>query len=94
MSELLVMFVLELADALLLLPVGSLTCNWSTATETLTGNVWVEGVVQVIDQLMPLTDAAVDADSDVFCTVCGFADDVVQSPGRLSVNAASAFVGL
>jgi hypothetical protein len=93
MSELPVMFVLELPLALLLLPIGSLTCNWSIATEAVMAKVWLDGVVQVTDQLAPLTGVAVEVGSDVFWMVCGLAEPVVQSAGRLSVKAVSAFAG-
>jgi hypothetical protein len=93
MSDVAVMPVLEMPLALLLPPIGSLTWGWSTATEALTGKVWLEGVEQVTDQVTPFTGVAVDVGSEVFSTVCGFAEEVVQSDGRLSVNVVSAFVG-
>jgi hypothetical protein len=92
-SAVAVMFVLELPLALLFPLFGSLTCNWSTATPAVIANVWLEGVVQVTDQLAPLTFVAADVASDVSWIVCGFAEPVVQSPGRLSVNVVSAFTG-
>jgi len=96
MSDVAVMFVLELPPALLLPLAGSLTCSWSAATDAVTEKLWLEGPVQVTDQVSGLagTVTAVEAASDVSCTVCGFADDVVQSAGMLSVNVVSAFVGL
>jgi hypothetical protein len=80
-----------------LLPdVGSVTCSWSTVAVAVTEIVWLDGFVHVTDQVNGLagTVAAIDVTSDVFCTVCGFADEVVQSPGRLRVNSVSTFVGL
>jgi len=50
-------------------------------------------VVQVTDQDAPLTVVAAETGSDVSCTVCGLAEDVVQSPGRLRVNVVSTFAG-
>jgi hypothetical protein len=81
--------------ALLLPEFGSLTCNWSAAIDAVTEKLWFEAPVQITDQLAGLagTVVATDADSDVFCTVVGFVDDVVQSPGMLRVNVVSAFVG-
>ena len=94
-SDELVMFVEELPPAPLFAPLGSLTWSWSMAAEALTGKVWLDGVEQVTDQVSGLagTVAAMEVASDVFWTVCGFADDVVQSPGRLSVKVVSEFVG-
>jgi hypothetical protein len=93
MSDVAVMPVLEMPLALLLPPIGSLTWSCSTATEALTGKVWLEGVEQLTDQVTPFTGLAVDVGSEVFSTACGFAEEVVQSDGRLSVNVVSAFVG-
>jgi len=60
-----------------------------------TESVWLEGSVQVTDQLSGLagTVVAVEVASDVFWTVCGFVDEVVQSVGRLRVKVVSTFVG-
>jgi hypothetical protein len=93
MSEVAVTLVLELPLALLLPPFGSPACNWSTATAAVIANVWLDGVVQVTDQLAPLTVVAVDVTSDVSWIVWGFAEPVVQSAGRLRVKVVSAFVG-
>ena len=51
--------------------------------------------MHVTDQVIGLagTVIAVEVGSDVFWTVCGFAELVVQSPGRLSVNVVSTSVG-
>jgi len=88
-----VMAVAELPLPLLLLLVGSLTCSWSMAAEALAENVWFDAELHVTSQLAPLTVVAVDAARDVSCTVCGLAEDVVQSPGSVSVNAVSTFAG-
>jgi hypothetical protein len=51
--------------------------------------------VQVTDQEIGLAGTVVAADvtSDVSWTVCGLAELVVQSPGRLSEKVVSVFVG-
>jgi hypothetical protein len=89
-----------IAVALLLLAlsfagVGSATCNWSIAAVAVTENVWSDGSVQVTDQAigLPGTTVAAEVPSTVSCAVCGFADDVVQSAGRLNVKVVSTFVG-
>jgi hypothetical protein len=95
MSDAAVMLVLAPPFALLLPEFGSLTCNWSAAITALAEKLWVEGLVQVTDQVAGLagTVVATEVGSEVFCTVSGFADEVVQSPGMLSVNVVSASVG-
>jgi len=93
MSDVAPMSVVLLPLALLLPPVGSLTCSWSTAAEALTWNWWLETVEHVTDHVGPVTVVAVDVGSDVSCVVCGLVELVVQSGGRLSVNVVSTFVG-
>jgi len=93
MSDVAVMFVAELPLALLFPLFGSLTCSWSAATEAVTANVWLDGVVQVTDQLAPLTVVAADTGSDVSWIVFGLGDEVAQSAGRLRLNVVSAFAG-
>jgi len=90
-----VMLVVLLPLALLFVEFGSATCNWSMAALALTEKVWSDGFVQVTDQVsgLPGTVVAVDVASDVSCTVCGFAEDVVQSPGSVNVNVVSTVVG-
>lgn len=88
-----VIFVLEPPPALLFPGVGSLTWSWSTAIEAVAEKLWLEAPVQLTDQLAPLTVVAVDVASDVSCTVCGFAELVVQSAGMLRLNVVSAFTG-
>jgi hypothetical protein len=94
MSDVAVMLVLAPPLALSLPEFGSLTCNWSAAIVALAEKLWVEGLVQVTDQVAGLAGTVVanDAGSDVFCTVSGFADEVAV-PGMLSVNVVSASVG-
>jgi len=93
MSDDPVMFVLELPPALLLPLFGSLTCSWSAAIDAVTEKLWLEAPLQVTDQDAPLTVVAVETASDVSCTVCGFAEDVVQSAGRLRLKVVSALTG-
>jgi hypothetical protein len=94
-SDVAVMLVLAPPFALSLPEFGSLTCNWSAAIDALAEKLWVEGLLQVTDQVAGLagTVVATEVGSEVFCTVSGFADEVVQSPGMLSVNVVSALVG-
>ena len=88
-----VMLAVLLPVPLLLALLGSATCSWLTAAEAPTENVWFDGPVQVTDQLGPLTVVAVDVGSDVLATVCGFAEEVVQSAGKVKVNVVFTFVG-
>ena len=94
-SDVRVTDVTALMLAELLPAVGSLTWSWSTVAEAVTERVWLEGSVHVTDQLKGLAGTVVAAEvvSDVFCTVCGFAEEVVQSVGRLSANDVSTLVG-
>ena len=93
MSDVPVMFVLEPLLALSFPLTGSLTCSWSIAIDPVTEKLWLDAPVQVTDQLAPLTAVTVETASDVSWMVCGLPDEVVQSPGMLSVNVVSAFVG-
>ena len=75
--------------------VGSLTWSWSRAADAVTEIVWLDGSVHVTDQLSGLagTVVATEVGSEVFCTACGFVDEVVQSGGRSSVNEVSTVTG-
>jgi len=94
-SDVVVIFVVLLLLELLFALVGSLTCNWSTATEAVTEKLWLDGLLQVTDHVAGTsgTTVAVETSSDVSCCVNGFADEVEQSAGRLRANVVSAFVG-
>jgi hypothetical protein len=94
-SEAAVMLVVELPAVLLLPLVGSLTWSWSTVTDAATENWCADGLVHVTDQLagLPGTAAVTEVESEVFWTVCGLVDEVVQSPGRARVSVVSAFTG-
>jgi hypothetical protein len=87
--------VTSLFDPLLLAGFVSTTCCWSTTREVLTVNVWFEGFVQVTfhETGLPGTVVPEDTARDVFCTVSGFVDGVVQPPGITSVNVVSTFTG-
>ena len=96
MSEVARMFVVApLPTLVLLVEVGSETWSWSTAAVVVTEKLWADGLVQVTDQLTGLagTVVAVEVGSEVFCTVCGLVEEVVQSVGRLSVKVVSTLVG-
>src|SRR3990170_8400007 len=86
-SDVAVMLVLAPPFALSLPEFGSLTCNSSAAIDAVAEKLCVEGLLQVTDQVAGLagTVVATEVGSEVFCTVSGFADEVVQSPGMLSV---------
>ena len=87
--------VAPLPTFVLLVEVGSETCNWSTAAVVVTEKLCAEGLLQVTDQLTGLagTVVAVEVARDVSCTVCGLPEEVVQSVGRLSVKVVSTLVG-
>ena len=89
------MLVVLLPLALLFPGVGSATCNWSIAAEAVTEKEWFDGLVQVTDQEVgpPGIAVTIDVVSDVSCVVCGLADEVVQSPGSVSVKVVSTFAG-
>jgi hypothetical protein len=58
--------------------------------------VWDEGSVHVTDHVAGVGEGstvAVDTARAVFATVCGLAEDVVQSLGRVNVRVTSTFVG-
>jgi hypothetical protein len=83
-----------LFDPLLFPGVGSDTWSWSTVVDAPTEKLCADGFVHVTDhEAGPPTVVGVDVAKDVSCTVCGFAEEVVQSPGSVSVNEVSAFVG-
>ena len=89
------MSVVLLPLAVLFALAGSVTCNWSIAADAVTEKLWLETVVHVTDQVigLPGTIVGVEAGSDESCSVCGLADGVVQSGGRLSVNVVSTLAG-
>jgi hypothetical protein len=94
MSEVARMFVFELLLLELFPVVESETWSWSTATLTPTEKLWADGFVQVTDQEAGApTVVGADVARDVSATVCGLAEEVVQSPGSVSVNVVSALVG-
>jgi hypothetical protein len=94
-SEVASMFVFELLEPALFPGVGSETCNWSIDAVAVTERLWADGLVQVTDQLAgdAGTVVAVEMTRDVFWTVCGLAEPVVQSAGRVRANAVSTLAG-
>jgi hypothetical protein len=72
--------------------VGSLTWSWSTTTLTSPVNWWLEGELQVTDQVA-LTGEAVLVASAVLSTACVVFGVFVQSAGTLRLRVASAVTG-
>jgi hypothetical protein len=87
--------VVELLLLLLLPPVGSETCSWSTVAEAETEKSCADGFVQVTDQLVGTAGIKVAAEvaSTVFSTTTGFVPVIVQSGGPLRVRVVSTLVG-
>jgi hypothetical protein len=84
----------ELFDPLLFPGVGSDTWSWSTVADAPTEKLCADGFVHVTDhEAGAPTVVGAEVATDVFCTVCGFDEDVVQSPGSVSVNDVSTFAG-
>jgi hypothetical protein len=94
-SEEATMFVFEVFERVLLLDVGSSTWIWSIATVAFTEKLCADGFVQVTDHVAGEvgTVVATDVASDVFCTVVGFGEPVVQSLGSVNVRVVSTLVG-
>jgi hypothetical protein len=73
----------------------STTCCWSTAIVPVTEKAWLDGLVQVTDQEagLPGTVTAEETANEVFCTTCGFVDEVVHPGGSVSERVVSTFTG-
>ena len=91
-SDVPVTAVVALPCPLLFVGVGSLTWSWSTATLASPVNWWLEGELQVTDQVA-LTGEAVLVASAVLSTACVVFGVFVQSAGTLRLRVASALTG-